>query len=178
MITEKLNHRARNHKFHFVSLFAAIISFLLDLASKNWALSTLKIGESQPFFAPLLRFSLVSNKGAAFSLGNDHSLLVLVTATCILIALIVWFLWRIKRGFGSPLEELGLSIIIGAAAGNLLNRYQYGFVVDFLEFTFIRFPVFNVADALIDVGVGLVFISIFAKSMGGSRQGSARTEKQ
>lgn len=60
------------------------------------------------------------------------------------------------------LEQLGMSIVIGSAAGNLLERLVHGKVTDFFEFAFINFPVFNVADALIDTGIVLLLISAYA----------------
>lgn len=150
---------------HLLSVCAALSGFLLDFVSKNWAVRALRFGESRQFMPSFLQFSLVSNTGAAFSLGHAHGTLVLLTATGVLLGLVFWFCLRLKNGFESRLEEVGLAIIIGAAAGNLVDRYKFGFVIDFLEFTFVQFPVFNVADVLIDVGIGLVALSVFRKNL-------------
>ena len=58
------------------------------------------------------------------------------------------------------LERTGIGFIFGGALGNLLDRFMKGSVTDFLDFAFMTFPVFNVADAMIDVGIGLILISM------------------
>jgi signal peptidase II len=86
-------------------------------------------------------------------------------ACAILLAIIVWMFK--KENSDSPpnkLERCGVGIIVGGALGNLLDRLMHGEVTDFLEFGFIDFPVFNVADALIDVGAALVIIGSFLYS--------------
>jgi len=56
-----------------------------------------------------------------------------------------------------------MAMVIGAALGNLVDRYIYGRVTDFLEFEFVSFPVFNVADVLIDIGLVLAIISMMRR---------------
>jgi len=117
------------------------------------------VAESQPFLPPFIKFSLVTNTGAAFSFGSDNGLMVLIIASLVFLLLIFWYHRRLKRGFESRLEQYGLAIVIGAAFGNLLDRYFYGRVTDFLELTFVKFPVFNFADVMIDVGIALIIFS-------------------
>jgi len=140
-------------------LCAFFFSFALDVLSKNWASHYLRPGESQTIFPPLLQFSLVTNTGVAFSVGRDYGWLVFIVTTGVFIALIFWYCRQVKRGFESRLEHYGLAIVIGGALGNLLDRYMHGHVTDFLEFTFVKFPVFNLADVMIDVGIGLIVLS-------------------
>ena len=63
-------------------------------------------------------------------------------------------------GKSDHLERVGAGILIGASLGNLYDRFAQGHVTDFICLTFINFPVFNVADVLIDVGFGFLIISI------------------
>jgi signal peptidase II len=138
---------------------AGILSLLVDVVSKNWARHALLVGESRPFLPHLVKLSLVTNTGAAFSVGSDNGMIVLIIATAVFSLLLFWYYRRLKRGFESRLEQYGLAIVIGAAAGNLLDRYLYLRVTDFLEFTFVNFPVFNFADIMIDVGIALIILS-------------------
>jgi signal peptidase II len=138
---------------------AGILSLAIDIASKTWARQALLVGQVKPFFPPLIRFSLVTNTGAAFSVGSDNGPIVLIIATGVFLLLLFWYHKKMKRGFESRLEQYGLAIVIGAALGNLLDRYLYHRVTDFLEFTFINFPVFNFADIMIDVGIVLIILS-------------------
>jgi len=146
-------------QFQRTAAVAGVLSLIIDIASKTWARHNLTVGESVAFIPAVLKLSLVTNTGAAFSVGSGNGMIVLTIASAVFLLLIFWYYQRLKKGFESGLEEYGLSIVIGAAAGNLLDRLLYGRVTDFLEFTFISFPVFNVADIMIDVGIGLIIIS-------------------
>jgi len=151
--------KGRATVFDWPALSAVLIAFGLDLSSKIWARQNLVSGTTVPFLPPLLRLTLSTNTGAAFSMGNNQGFLVGAFATAIFIGISVWFWRRMQSGFDSNLERFGLAIMLGGAFGNLLDRYMYGRVTDFLDFMFIDFPIFNVADALIDVGVGLIILS-------------------
>lgn len=87
-----------------------------------------------------------------------------VTAVVLTAALSCWLASRIARGQSvAILELIGLSCIIGGSLGNLTDRFTQGHVTDFLEFAFFSFPVFNVADTFINIGLGLVLISRLGK---------------
>lgn len=136
----------------------------LDQVTKLWADSALAYREIVPV-TPFFNITLAYNKGAAFSFLADHSgwqrwffaALALVAA----VVLIVW-IWRIK-----PAERLmswPLSLVLGGAIGNLIDRLAYGHVVDFLDFFYGRYhwPAFNVADSAIVCGAAwLIWLSFF-----------------
>ncbi len=142
---------------------SALATLLLDLLSKAWANTALEPSVRQTFVPSLLNFVLVKNTGLAFSMANQSGLLAKLLSGFVFIALLYYYGRRyIFAKESEPfLQQLGLSIIIGAAAGNLFERLLYGHVTDFLEFAFVSFPVFNVADVLIDTGIGLMLISMF-----------------
>ena len=75
----------------------------------------------------------------------------------------------------SNLERIGLGFLFGGACGNLLDRFTIGKVTDFLDFTFINFPVFNMADVFIDIGIGLIIISMMRENATASQ---AKTQSQ
>jgi len=146
------------------ALITAAAIFGLDRASKAWALANLQMHNSQPFIEGFLKFTLTTNTGAAFSLGSNNGGFMTVTAVVLTTALAAWLGSRIVRGQRIPIMELiGLSCIIGGSLGNLADRFLQGHVTDFLEFSFFSFPVFNVADACINLGLGLVLISRLAE---------------
>lgn len=135
-----------------------------DALSKQWALHNLQPGVSKPFLPGLLQLTLTTNTGGAFGLGRGNPLVMTLVAVSIFLAILVWLVLR-ERGDdrpGTP-ELCGLSLVLGGALGNLLDRFCRGEVTDFLEFMFISFPIFNFADAMIDVGAGLVILSSLAK---------------
>ncbi len=141
---------------------SAALAFTLDRFSKLWALSALAHHESVKFLPPLLNFYLTGNTGAAFSLGKNNGPFVLALATGTTILLLVWAGLRACTKKTGALESIGAGILIGASLGNLFDRYTRGQVTDFLEFGFMRFPIFNVADILIDVGIVLIVWQILS----------------
>ena len=151
------------------ALAAVVLTYALDRISKSWALANLQMHISQPFIDGFLKLTLTTNTGAAFSLGANNGAFMTITAVVLTAALTAWLGSRIVRGQSIPFFELvGLSCIIGGSLGNLTDRFLLGHVTDFLEFAFFSFPVFNVADAFINIGLGLVLISRIGKGDPGS----------
>lgn len=158
-----------------IAVVIAAATLSLDRLSKSWALSNLQMHNSQPFIDGFLRFTLTTNTGAAFSLGANNGSFMTITAVVLTAALAVWLGSRIARAQKVPIVELiGLSCIIGGSLGNLTDRFTQGHVTDFLEFAFFSFPVFNVADTFINIGLGLVLISRIGK---GEEDESKNTDK-
>lgn len=110
--------------------------------------------------SPIFDLTYVENKGASFGMlagGMGSRILLSLISISIAGALAVW-LARVTK----PLTAVAIAFIIGGALGNLYDRVAYGFVVDFLDFTGLYFPwVFNIADAAINVGVGLLILDAF-----------------
>ncbi|MBX9720119.1 MAG: signal peptidase II [Candidatus Obscuribacterales bacterium] len=136
-----------------------------DFCAKSWANANLHYGDSSIFIPGLLRLTLTRNTGGAFGIGRGHGIMMALLASSIVLGIIIW-MWKREKSSAPPtqLERCGVGLIIGGALGNLFDRITRGEVTDFLEFSFIDFPVFNVADALIDVGAGLVIIGALAFS--------------
>ena len=141
--------------------FAAFLCLAADFLSKRWAETNLSGSAVQPFIPKLLNFNLTSNTGAAFSIGKDSSMVMTALASVVTVVLLLWYISREKEEIKpDTLERTGIGFIFGGALGNLLDRFMKGSVTDFLDFAFMTFPVFNVADAMIDVGIGLILISM------------------
>lgn len=131
-----------------------------DMLCKDIAKRNLVQGESQNFIPGILRFTLTGNTGIAFGIGSGHAQVATIVGTIIFAAIVFWIITKEKSA--EPLSRLELSgagCILGGALGNILDRTLNGHVTDFLEFAFISFPVFNVADVMIDVGAGLIIIA-------------------
>jgi signal peptidase II len=159
---EPHNSEGRIRADLLIVAISAALSVALDRLTKTLALSYLEMHQSRPFLPGLLNFHLTVNTGAAFSLGHDNKPLVLAVASTITVALIAWTISRILRATASkPLERIGAGVLIGGAVGNLLDRLIKGSVTDFLDFAFINFPIFNVADMMIDLGIVLICLSSF-----------------
>ena len=110
------------------------------------------------------------NAGIAFGLFSESDFkwvsLLLVTASTVIILLLVWLL--VSRARGGTASQAGLALIAGGAAGNLLDRLLYGGVTDFLELDAgnFRWPAFNLADSAITIGAVLIILDLFSGEKG------------
>ncbi len=144
-------------------IFSIIIFiFFLDLITKNYALSSLIINHSISI-NNFLNFTLAFNHGAAFSFlsnagGWQRWFFILFSVIVILI--ITYILVKEKNS-----QYIAFSFVIGGAIGNLYDRILYGYVIDFIEFHYNSFywPIFNIADIAISIGIILLLYSMFAK---------------
>ncbi|MCQ2751545.1 MAG: signal peptidase II [Coriobacteriales bacterium] len=142
-----------------ISLYAtvSILLILADRATKLWAVNNVDSVTLKAFVDGLASFILVKNEGAAFGMGAGRHTLFITIAVVVIVIIVVWLL--VKRHHGL-LEVLSLSLISAGAIGNVIDRIQYGYVVDFIKFDFINFPVFNFADICVCVGVFLFIIAM------------------
>lgn len=137
----------------------AVIVFIIDYVSKKIINSTVTLNtERIPVIGDFFIITHIRNRGAAFGMLQEQRwFFILITIA--VVSGIVWYLQRSYRT-GSRLLLVALGMILGGAAGNFLDRVLYGEVVDFLQFNFgsYTFPIFNLADSAIVVGVGLVIL--------------------
>lgn len=140
------------------ALFATTV--LADFFTKYWANTHLSYHSPQDFIPGLLRLTLTRNTGGAFGIGKENAALMAFLASGIFLSLLFWLVKK-ERSANPPSnwERNGLALILGGALGNIIDRFFHGEVTDFLEFTFISFPVFNLADVMIDVGAAFVIIA-------------------
>ena len=127
----------------------------LDQASKLFVLFALPFGESVPVVRGVFYLTALYNTGGAFSLFQPWTgLLTILTA-----AVVVAILFMVRAQKNMPrLFATSLALIMGGAAGNLIDRVRLGRVIDFLDFRV--WPVFNVADIAITVGIIFLFYHI------------------
>ena len=148
----------------------------LDQVSKLLVLATLKGEGSLVIINKVLRFTYVENRGAAFGMLDDKRWVFLLLSTVGIAAMIV-ILFKFSRG--DKLLSTALAFVIGGGIGNMIDRIFLGFVVDFIDFY--AFPsvwmwVFNVADAFVCVGAGLMMLYIVldtVKEIKAKKQASA-----
>lgn len=129
----------------------ALAVFVFDLITKSIVRANLAIGESWPDADWLVKFTHVTNSGAAFGILQGQGLFLVVTAVIAIGAIVFYYLFP-------PLEHgllrLALGLQLGGAAGNLLDRVRFGEVTDFVDFP--RYPEFNVADSSIVIGLFVI----------------------
>ena len=138
---------------------ATLIVFL-DQISKFFISQTLVSGESAPVVKNIFHLTLVHNTGAAFGIFKNNAVFFTAASICA-VAFIGWYIGK-KERLSFP-RGAGLALILGGAAGNLIDRLRFGHVIDFLDFRI--WPVFNVADSAITVGVMLILIGLCRKGV-------------
>lgn len=141
---------------YYLIIFICII---VDQLTKLWIVSVFMLYESVEVIPGFFNLVYVVNKGAAFSMLADvespwrHYFFVVVGVAAMIGLTVVYYQTRKQ----SKIYGVALALICGGAAGNLIDRVRFGYVVDFLDF-YVRsyhWPAFNVADSSICVGVGL-----------------------
>lgn len=143
--------------------------FMLDQATKAWALRRLRFRSEIEIIPDFLNFSYAQNTGVAFSMFDGHgdagrwALSGLAFAAA---SLVVYFLWRTPRTDDRILGALAL--LLAGIVGNVSDRIRLGFVVDFIDVQFGRwhYPTFNIADMAICIGAGLLILDMFLRKDG------------
>ena len=153
--------------------WAAGLSLLLDRLTKVWVVQNFTLStpaDTLPLWQDVFHFTYVTNTGAAFSLFQGGiwlrwlSLAVSVGLVCL--------------GLFSPSlprwEQAGYGFLLGGAAGNGIDRMLTGHVIDFLDFRLIQFPVFNVADVSINLGLICLLIATWRGRRASAPKGKSR----
>jgi signal peptidase II len=134
----------------------------LDQASKSLMVSWLSLHESIVVI-PFFNLTMAHNTGAAFSFlsqaGGWQRWFFVVLAVSISLGLLIW----LKKSVKTKMEALSISLILGGAIGNVIDRIYYGYVIDFLDLYYgsYHWPAFNVADSAIVIGAALLLIDSF-----------------
>jgi signal peptidase II len=159
----------------------AFIVLLLDQATKWTIVKNMVYGESRPVIGEFFQITSHRNRGAAFGILQNQRWFF-IAITIVVVAGIIWYLNKTIKA-GQKLLPIALSLILGGAIGNFVDRALFGEVVDFLDFRFqftwfgspvdYHYPIFNIADAGIVVGVILIFLDSFLSWREERKQGSA-----
>jgi signal peptidase II len=147
-------------------LWLSFFVVLLDQTTKALVIGTVKM-QSSIALLPILDIVYLENTGAAFSIFAEASgwqrWFFIVLALVVSLILMIW-LRRIRAD--QTLLAVGLSLVLGGALGNVIDRVMHGYVVDFIYFHWQAryFPAFNVADSAISIGAGCLLLDAFRES--------------
>ena len=143
-----------------VALFAivAVVLLVIDQATKALFVDatpgTLIAGP----FAGLIDIRLVHNTGGAWGIFSDSTFALGIVSIVVCVLIVCYFAYA--RNTLSWMEVLGLGLVFAGGIGNAIDRFAQGFVTDFLEFAFIDFPVFNIADCGVTCGFVIFILGI------------------
>lgn len=142
-----------------ISLFITIIILVLDQITKFIIASSMKVGDSFEVIPNFLNITSHRNDGAAWGILSGKMSFFFIITIIILVVLIVFY---IKEAKNNLLMQIAISLLFAGALGNFIDRVLHGEVVDFVD-TYIfgyNFPIFNVADSSLTIGVLLIIIAL------------------
>lgn len=144
----------------------ALIVFLIDQGTKWLVVKNIPLHDSIPVIGEFFQLTSHRNRGAAFGILQDQRWFFILITSVIVVGVVI-YLNRTRKA-GQKLMSLALALLLGGAVGNFLDRLLFGEVVDFLQlhfqFSFFGkavdyiYPIFNIADSAIVIGVILIFI--------------------
>lgn len=145
-----------------LAYFLITLTFFTSVNLYFSELITHKISHGWKFSTALFNLIYVENTGAAFSiLQNSTTLLIILSIVAVLA--IIYYIWKNFESI-TPKEIFFTSLLLSGICGNLYERLILGYVRDFFDLTFINFPVFNISDILINIGVfGIILLILFTK---------------
>ena len=140
---------------YILAVVLAVLFLGADQLTKYIVISNMELFESVPFIKGLMNFTYIHNTGGAWGILNRHTwVLIVFTAIALLVCLFVLIKYARNK-----ILIFALCLILSGGIGNMIDRiFRSGKVIDFLEFTFIDFPVFNVADIAVCIGAGLLML--------------------
>ncbi len=160
-----------NSKRRIAAFAAVALAWLaFDRVTKAYFEGAYELGQAGANCG-LFRFTLVHNTGAAWGMFGDSTFALGVTSTivCVLIAVAFAFWEKLAGHAPTALETCSLALVFAGGLGNAIDRFVQAYVIDFIDFTFIDFPVFNIAD----IGVTCGFVLLVIGYLLATRKGAA-----
>jgi signal peptidase II len=149
-------------RLHYLAISLAII--VLDALTKWLVAARIDLHESITIIPNVFEIVHVRNTGAAFGIGantDSHLVPMLLNGGAIVVFCVV-VVYALRTAVTDRMLQVALHLILGGAIGNLVDRFRFGYVVDFLDF-YVRdhhWPAFNVADSAICIGIALLFLDM------------------
>lgn len=145
----------------FLLIGVALIVVVIDRITKLWVMHTMHLGQSIVLIHNIFYLTYIQNPGAAFGILDRDNPHILNPFFYVITVLATLFIFVIQRfiPYDQKLPRISLGMIWGGALGNFMDRFLYGKVVDFIDigYKIYRWPVFNIADSCISVGL-VIFI--------------------
>lgn len=132
----------------------SFIIVLIDQVSKYLTQAYVDLGQQIEWIPGLLSVTHIHNTGAAWSILEGQMWFFYII-TVIVVVMIIYYMQQMKD---EPLLKTGLAFILGGALGNFIDRLLHQYVIDMIQLDFIDFPIFNLADTALTIGVILLFI--------------------
>lgn len=150
------NYKIKKTLFAILSITVLVI---IDQLTKMWAVIRLKDSEPIVLIKNTLEFYYLpnGNTGAAFGMLKGHQILFLIIAL-IISMLLLFLIYNMPNDKKFTIINVVLTLIIAGGIGNMIDRIRLNYVVDFIYFCLIDFPIFNVADMYVSIGTAVLVI--------------------
>ena len=146
---------------YIVYLILCAVLVAADILTKYLTTQNLDVGSTIPLIDGVFHLTHIRNTGAAFSILSGQRFFLILLPIAVVFALLIYVIVKKPQ---NKLLLLSFSMIISGGIGNLIDRISLGYVIDFLDFRLIDFPVFNVADIWVTCGAALfVILLLFSK---------------
>lgn len=153
-----MNNNNNRLKYNLIALASIILLIALDQWTK--ALAVDKLMNKEPFIIieNVLQFKYLENRGAAFGLFQNKQIFFFVFGV-ILLGFIAYAYYKMPLGRKYTLLRVTAALMAAGAIGNMIDRVLNNYVVDFVYFELINFPIFNVADCYVTIAAALIIVS-------------------
>lgn len=165
-------------------LLISLAVIILDVITKQWILATFAIHEGRVVIPNFFNLVHVRNTGAAFGIGANtgSNLVPLLLHGGAIVVFVIVLIYALRTAVTDRLLQTGLHLIIGGAVGNIIDRFRFGSVVDFLDVYVViggrehHWPAFNVADSAICIGIGLLLLDMRRQTEGSPQRDLASSD--
>lgn len=142
--------------FYTLAIVTAVLFLIIDQITKYIVISNMQLYDTIPFINGIMDFTYIHNTGGAWGILNKHTWVLIIFT---LIAMVICVFVLINYARANKILFFALCLIISGGTGNMIDRiFRGGKVIDFLEVTFIDFPIFNIADCAVCIGAGLLLL--------------------
>ncbi|BCA85753.1 lipoprotein signal peptidase [Enterococcus saigonensis] len=138
-------------------ILIAVLLITIDQIVKAWIVANISLGTSMSVIKNVFSLTYYQNTGAAWSM-LEGQIIFFAIVTIIAVGVCGYLLYKNRNG--AKIYSLGLSLVLAGALGNFIDRMRLGYVVDMFQTDFVSFPIFNVADSCLVIGVILIFVYI------------------
>lgn len=149
-----------------IMLSLAVVFLALDQLLKQLVIAKMQVADTIPLLRNLVHITYVQNRGAAFGLFQNK-LALFITVAILSVGVIIYYSRVLAPG--NRWVQVALGFLLAGAVGNMIDRVAFGYVIDFIDLRF--WPVFNLADIVINVGVGMLLVEMFWEGRGDEESG-------
>ncbi len=148
-------------KMLLIDTVIAAVLLVLDQYTKKLAILYLKNNPPEVLIDGVLELQYLENRGSAFGMLQNQKFFILFVGIVFLMV-ILFFLFKLPAQKKYNIVHILLSVVIAGGIGNMIDRFRFDYVVDFISFILINYPIFNVADCYIVVAmIGLFILFVF-----------------